>query len=313
MTSTNEVSPPTTLSVIIVSYLRPDLVLACLESIAAHNDLSTGVEIIVVDNSPQATVAEALRTLDTAFPIPLRVIPNDNRGFGEGNNVGASAATGDILLFLNPDTELTAPTFVPAVTHFARDLSAGTLGVQLVGPDGSKRLSFYWKEWSGFTAAALTKLTNRFGLYWQSRMFTSGAALFVRASSFREVGMFDDRIFLYGEERDLFRRIHQAGYTTHFSRSLRIIHHEGGGQTESLSGLRHRLQSRAHYSDKFARPNLNRFLRNQRRRELVRLALAHLRGVKSAAAEHKARIAVIDEFIHDSRQRLRNVNGSGAA
>lgn len=88
-------------SIIIVHYKVKTELFACLNSIK-NSYPNISYEVIVVDNDEEKIIYKELRK---NFP-QVKYIPNDNKGFGQGNNIGAKYARGQYLFFLNPDTIL---------------------------------------------------------------------------------------------------------------------------------------------------------------------------------------------------------------
>ena len=86
-------------SIIILNYHVKEELFDCLHSIIASKP-KTKYEVIVVDNDEKKTIKQEL--LKT-FP-KVMYVPNRNRGFGQGNNVGSRHAKGEYLFFLNADT-----------------------------------------------------------------------------------------------------------------------------------------------------------------------------------------------------------------
>src|SRR5438067_630684 len=89
------------ISIIIVHYHVKKELLECIKSIIASKPKSS-YEIIVVDNDEKKIIK---KELSKKFPL-VAYVPNENKGFGQGNNIGANHAKGDLLFFLNPDTKV---------------------------------------------------------------------------------------------------------------------------------------------------------------------------------------------------------------
>jgi glycosyltransferase involved in cell wall biosynthesis/peptidoglycan/xylan/chitin deacetylase (PgdA/CDA1 family) len=89
-------------SVVIPTYQRRDVVLGSVRALA-HQSFSDGFEVIVVVDGSTDGSADALRALET--PFPLIVLEHPNKGLSVTRNRGASAARGEILLFLDDDME----------------------------------------------------------------------------------------------------------------------------------------------------------------------------------------------------------------
>src|SRR5882724_13326649 len=92
-------------SFIIVHYHVKEELFACIESILISKSKTT-FEIIVVDNDEEKTIASELHN---RFPKVIYVA-NENKGFGQGNNIGSKKAKGKYRFFLNPDTIVDAHT-----------------------------------------------------------------------------------------------------------------------------------------------------------------------------------------------------------
>lgn len=214
------------MSIVIVAYKNQDVLLKCLNSINQYNDLQDELEVIVVDNSPIDERVEKI--LWESLLKNVRYIPANNSGFGAGNNIGARAATGEIIGFLNPDVILIEPIFSQIYKDFKRDVTLALEGIKLLYEDLTSGFSFYYdyntKIWRNWTI----KVWNRLNRFDEKRMFISGANLFVRSSVFFEIGMFDENIFMYYEEPELIRRIKglNRGLRIGFNKNLKMIHLE---------------------------------------------------------------------------------------
>jgi len=227
------------LSVVIVAYKNRDDLEVCLNSLQRYNNIGSGLEVIVVDNSPSLEVFEWLR-ISQPWVIAIK---NENRGFGEGNNVGSTQASAPYFAFLNPDTELVEPIFDQVVRSFERIPELGALGVRVLAEDGKSGISYFWVDGGGIIKGLLQHCLQAAGVYLPARMCTSGADLFVRRSAFEGAGRFDQRFFLYNEEADLWRRITSLGYRWDYDRTLRLMHKEGGSMEGQSYSLRYRLES----------------------------------------------------------------------
>ena len=135
-------------------------------------------------------------------------------GFGSAANLGIRTAPDDAVLLLNPDVELTAvaETFFDRV---GRDVH-GLYGISL--SDGKlhraklfRERPWWWDIWSQVFAPlwpheiAARPPTLPFGQRW-----VAGAGLLMNRSEFIGVGGFDERFFMYCEDRDLSRRYRAA-------------------------------------------------------------------------------------------------------
>lgn len=227
------------LSVIIVNYRVRYFLELCLRSVQkALSGLES--EIIVIDNHSADGGIDELRPL---FP-GVRFLENpENIGFARANNLALRQASGEYILFLNPDTILPED-FARACLDFLRDKpGAGALGVRMV--DGSGR--FLKESRRGFPTpwVAFCKLSGLSVLFPRSRFFSayylghlpadtthpsavlSGACLWVRRAVLDAVGAFDERFFMYAEDIDLSFRIEKGGYTNYYLADTTIVHFKG--------------------------------------------------------------------------------------
>jgi GT2 family glycosyltransferase len=228
-----------TLSVIIVNYNVKLLLEKCLLSVsAAIKGIKT--EIIVIDNNSSDGSVEYLKPL---LPSVRFIANHDNPGFSKANNQGLALASGEYILFLNPDTVVPEDCFMKCLAFMAAHPDAGALGVKMINGGGE-----YLKESKrGFPspAVSLWKLTGVAGMFPRSRYFAryymgdldenkthqvdvlSGAFLFARKSVLDITGGFDERFFMYAEDIDLSYRIRQAGYNNYYFPDVIIIHYKG--------------------------------------------------------------------------------------
>ncbi len=212
-----------TLSVVIVSYENMEVLRGCLDSISRYNDLGDGVEVIVVEQSRTEEICQSLQR-DYSW---VKAIRNENKGFGAGNNAGARVASGELLLFLNPDTVLVEPIFEYAVRIHENNPKLGMFGFRLLDVEGRKNKSFHFRKPYGIARALVWRICDKLDIYMPHSMYLAGADMFVPSEVFREAGGFDESMFMYFEETHLCNRLDSLGYTTSYFPEKRIVHLEG--------------------------------------------------------------------------------------
>src|SRR5207302_11031231 len=129
----------------------------------------------------------------------------ENRGFAAAANQGAALGDSGLILFLNPDAVL-EHSDLDVLVRALDDPNVGAAGPRLVHPDGSEQTPWWpfpsptlaWRE-----AFGLERLRPRRVRVDGSVDFVVGACLLVRRSAFDQLGGFDERFWLYGEEADL--------------------------------------------------------------------------------------------------------------
>ncbi len=210
------------LAVILVTYNNISDVNNCLKSIYNFNTIGDRLEVIVIDNSPNNNLYEYIQRKFSS----VKIYKNDNRGFGEGNNRGVDKTEAKYLLFLNPDTIIIEDIFDFAIRKFQSNNLLGMFGLQLIDSNGKKNQSFNYIPINLYTLAT-GKIKNKLGFFNKNKMYITGANIFIRKELFEKVGMFDENIFMYYEEKDLCRRISNTKYQIKFFKNKRIIHLEG--------------------------------------------------------------------------------------
>lgn len=232
------------LSLIIVSYNTKEITLNCIESVYAsfaQGGLSDTFEIVVVDNKSSDGSVEALMQLQTTKPN-LHVIQNTtNTGFGPANNQGVRAARGRYILLLNSDI-IVHDDAIPRMVQYYREheKTQHFLGGKLLNQDGSPQPSCgpFYTPWVVFGALFLR------GDYWGLTRFSpqvvrevdwvSGACILTKKEHFEAVGGFDEKIFMYMEEIDLFYRAKKQGLRVFFYPEAQFTHlgsASSGGKT----------------------------------------------------------------------------------
>jgi len=234
------------ISIVIVSRNTRDLLRVCLQSIRDHAD-GLLVETIVVDSDSRDGAAEMVRA---SFPDVIVLEPGENTGFSRGNNLGIRQASGDAVLLLNPDTELTAGALRAMRDALHADPKVGVVGPLLRYPDGSVQSS---RRRFPTLATALVESTV-LQEWWPNHPTLArysmddvpsdrphdvdwlvGACLFVRREVFADAGLLDERLFLYSEEPEWCWRVRRAGWRVRYVPTAEVWHHEGMSTGQNIA------------------------------------------------------------------------------
>lgn len=197
------------LSVIILTYNSEKDIYECLDSAYKYNDIGEDLEIIVVDNQSREYEAMRMR-LAKDYP-QVRVVQNThNGGYGQGNNVGIRMAKAPIVAIMNPDVRLLMPTFGEMLRCFD-DPQVIMCGGKQMYPNNVPGWSFAYDFTTlGVAQVLLRHLMQHYDIYDNKRMWLSGAFFAIRKEHFKKIGLFDESIFMYGEECDIHLRLRNS-------------------------------------------------------------------------------------------------------
>jgi N-acetylglucosaminyl-diphospho-decaprenol L-rhamnosyltransferase len=229
------------ISVVIVTWNSAAHIARCLASLPAQD-----VEIVVIDNaSSDGTAAEVRR-----FPRVKLIASTTNLGFAAACNLGAKQSGGEILLFLNADTQLQS-SLVPFEELFRKRSSCVAAGAKLIDTEGRPQAGFLVRSFPTTTSLLFEILlinrllpNNPVNLRYRCWAFDAdepaevdqpaGAALAVRRKAFNEVGGFDERFYpLWFEDVDLCLRLKRAGGVIRYEPEV-VFTHQGGHSLQAL-------------------------------------------------------------------------------
>jgi GT2 family glycosyltransferase len=227
-------------SIVIVAWGKRPVTEQCLASLerALGDELGTRYELVLVDNASPDDTAELFASWEDRATV---VYMERNENFSGGCNAGARAASGEVLIFLNNDTEVPAGA-LEVLAEQAREPGVGAVGARLVYPDGTiQHGGVVWKEECGFTLPYhlfhhAPGDTPAAGAVYDLDAVT-GACLAIPRELFFELGGFDDAYINGFEDVDLCIKVRVAGRRIVYRGDVEIVHHEGltrgSGRTEA--------------------------------------------------------------------------------
>lgn len=221
------------LEVLVVAYGFPDMLRRALEPVR-------GLPVTVVDNSSLPAIRELCDELGCHYIDPRR-----NGGFAAGVNVGLSnrlVPTGDVLL-LNPDAVISVGEVHALQAALLEDERLASVGPRQVDDQGEPiRVTWPFLSPVGVWLEA-------WGL-WRLRPaseYVSGAILMLRAEALDDVGLFDERFFLYAEEADWSYRATRKGWRHQVVEAVTAMHVGGATSTSQQKRLAHFHGSQERY------------------------------------------------------------------
>jgi GT2 family glycosyltransferase len=237
-------------SIIIVNFKTPSLVLNCVTSIIECS-LGFSYEIIVVDNSNEVGEYKLLSQYLNRYPKVIVLNPEKNLGFGLANNLGAKLAHGQFLLFLNSDTLLLNNAIKAMIDVFASNSEAGVVGTNLFSSKKKPAHSFLKNEQNineiKRSSNLLTILKRKIDISYQFNFskkekiidgYITGACLMVPHALFFSIGGFSKDIFMYEEDNLLCTQIKKKGFKLINTPKGEIIHLEGKSDEKIFSDFK---------------------------------------------------------------------------
>ncbi|MFQ1701358.1 glycosyltransferase family 2 protein [Loktanella agnita] len=235
------------LTIIVVSYNTRDLTLTCLHTVF-DNTHRVPFRVVVYDNASRDGSADAVAA---EFPQVELIRARENCGFAAANNIVAATAETEWLLLLNPDTEVHSGAIDALYDFSVAHPEAGITGGRTVFPDGSLNIASCWNRitpWSAFCmATGLTAVFRKSAFFNPEAMadwrrdtvrevdIVVGCFLMIRKSLWDELGGFDLKYFMYGEEADLCLRAKDIGYHPMITPAAQIMHLVGASSKWAAS------------------------------------------------------------------------------
>ena len=226
------------ISVVIVGWNAKHYLELCLESlVSAPPRRST--EIIVLDNASSDGSAEMIKE---RFPQVKVIRSEENLGYPRGSNVAIRQCTGRYIALVNPDVTVFPDCLDNLADFLDQNPKVGLVGPRVFNPDLSqqstcRRFPTLWNNFCSATAlASLFKLSRLFAgehmfFFPHDRTLNVdvlvGCFWMVRKTTFDQVGLFDDNLFMYGDDVDWCQRAWKAGWGVVFYPGARAIHDRG--------------------------------------------------------------------------------------
>jgi len=236
---------PSDVTVVVVTWNALPWLEQCLESVR-------GRETIVVDHGSTDGTLELLRE---HWP-DVRLIEQENRGMGGGNNTGMRAADGRYFFLLNSDAWVLDDGLDKLVEFADEHPEAAVIGPKLVNPDGTLQRSArgeptLWRLATEYLfIRKLAPRSRRLNPLYRGDFahdraeevdWLYGPALLVRREAADAVGLFDEDFFMFSEEVDWMTRFRRAGWSVLFFPGTQVVHvggasHGGNLYVENLRG-----------------------------------------------------------------------------
>lgn len=235
------------INIIIVNYKMKDDIAKCLVSLYQDIEGSgLGVGIVVVDNKSEDGIDKFLQEKYSEIKI---IMQDSNPGFGSSQNAGIKSFDAKYYFALNPDTEFPeGQSVIKKMYDFMEDHpKIGMVGPKIVYPDGSLQYScwrfpkslqpLYQRTKLGQTKRGQRKVNHHHMKDFkhdETRPVDAimGSAMFARKEALDEVGLFDERFWMYYEDIDWCLRMWEAGWPVYYLHDIVITHAHGRGSAK---------------------------------------------------------------------------------
>ena len=222
-------------SIIIVNWNTKELLRDCLSSVYEHaGDID--YEIIVIDNASADGSADMVKN---DFRKVILIENSGNRGFAAANNQGMAVAKGRFVLLLNSDTVVLNNAIANTVRFADENPQAAVIGCRVLNPDLTlQRTCFMFPSVLNMLLSSIylyklfpkSKFFGRENMTWWDATdvrevdYVRGCFMLVRRDAIEQVGIMDERFFIYSEETDWCYRFKKGGWKVVFMPKADIIH-----------------------------------------------------------------------------------------
>ncbi len=213
------------------------LVERAVESLVKRSTYTDYELVVVLDASSDDRLADTIT--EAAGSVPLRLL-RDRRSFNFSNacNIGAIRSDGDVLIFLNDDTEVSMPNWIERLVMYATQPGIGAVGVKLLYGDGRVQHAGVWARWGPahrYVGFRRDHPGNFHALRLpQNCLAVTAACLAVKRSRFEAVGGFSSRYPLAYNDVDLCLKLVHRGYRNVVDCATEVIHHESSSRDPTV-------------------------------------------------------------------------------
>ena len=230
------------LSVVIVNYRTPNLVIDCLVTLLPELQ-GLDARVVIVDNhslDDSATVIRKWLAVNDNNNLVLLLESPVNAGFASGNNLGIKAISAQLYLLLNSDTLIRPGAIHTLINTALNEPKAGLLSPRLEWPDGLGQESCFrfhtpMSELIGSAqTGAVDKLLKKHvvPMPLQTQIstpdWTSFACVLIKDEVIQDIGLLDEGYFMYFEDVAFCHRAQNAGWTIVHNPEAHVVHLRGG-------------------------------------------------------------------------------------
>ncbi len=212
-------------SIITINFNQANVTRECLNSL--RKITYPNVEIFLVDNAS----APENRIHQDEYPEVIFIQSDKNLGFTGGNNLAMKVATGDFVLLLNNDTEVSAGFLEPLLKTFIDHPDAGIVSPKIIFFDTGKLIQYAGTTainpytCRGYTIGYKETDNGQHNAVRKTDL-AHGACMLIKREVINKIGMLHDRFFIYYEEYDYCEMTKRAGFSIYYNGLSCIFHKE---------------------------------------------------------------------------------------
>ena len=237
---------PPAVTIIVPTTCRLEFLRPCLDGILNRTSYPK-LEVLVVVNGMRVNTTKQWKYLEEIAALPcVCVLFNDDRpyNFSKTNNWAAEQAKGELLCFLNDDTEVIATDWLSTMTgHVLRD-RVGAVGAMLLYPNGRIQHAGVVLGAGGVAAHTYRSMPGGIRGYHDRAVIdqdvscVTAACMLVRRDAFLSAGGFDEALAVAFNDVDLCLRLREAGWRIVWTPGARLYHKESAsiGRHETAEG-----------------------------------------------------------------------------
>jgi len=223
-----------TVSILIVAARKPERLVRCLRAVSRHAPSDLAYEVVVVLNAAEPGMreqierdVEGVRLVESEVPL----------GLAGGANLGASRASGRLLLLLHDDTEVGADWLMPLVRLLDGRPEVGAVGSAVLNLDGTLQTAGHVLWRNGATAPRWLRQPPPVGALGDPcpADYCASACLLVRRAAWDAVGGLDEGFHpAYYVDVDLAMSLRSRGYIVLCEPASRVRHERGGSSASAF-------------------------------------------------------------------------------
>lgn len=267
--STPALNPQPSVSIVTITYWTGDVLERCVESLRRQ----MADEIILIDNGNPDDVSARLDKLSNQDSRLHVIRPGRNTGFAAGCNIGASLATGDFIVLVNPDCVLVPDTIERMLRVATRRPNIWLCGGRLQNPDGTEQRGSRRETLTPWRAVVellrLDRIAPNHPYFRRFHQFedgsikgnievpaVSGAFMMIRKEAYEHLGGMDEKFFIHFDDADLCMRVWKEGGQVIFCGDIPILHYRSSSDVSQTFVEWHKAKGlgyffRKHFGDTY--------------------------------------------------------------